>query len=126
MPLCTTKVPKMCEYVRIVEEEADDEPIELPSEEDGTMLLSTLTAQFPGASGLKYRNPDTGTLRGLRVFDGRIQAPDGHWGETLYIAVFPKGEKGKLKLICSHSINYDHVSDTRSTVQCMMQSLAVE
>ncbi|XP_072035788.1 TAR DNA-binding protein 43-like isoform X2 [Amphiura filiformis] len=97
MPLCTTKVPKMCEYVRIVEEEADDEPIELPSEEDGTMLLSTLTAQFPGASGLKYRNPDTGTLRGLRVFDGRIQAPDGHWGDTLYIAVFPKGEKGEEK-----------------------------
>ena len=95
MPLCTTKVPKMCEYVRIVEEENDDEPIELPSEEDGTMLLSTLTAQFPGASGLKYRNPETGTLRGLRVFDGRIQAPDGLWGETLYIAVFPKGEKGK-------------------------------
>ena len=83
----------MAAYIRVVEDELDSERevIELPVEPDGTMLLSTLTAQFPCASGLKYRNPGTGSLRGLRVVDGGIQPPDGVWGDHLYIAVFPKG-----------------------------------
>lgn len=38
----------------MVEEEFDD-AVELPVESDGTLLLSTLSAQFPGATGLKYR-----------------------------------------------------------------------
>lgn len=42
------------EYLQVAEEEGE-EPIELPTEEDGTLLLSTLSGQFPGASGLKYR-----------------------------------------------------------------------
>ena len=81
----------MAAYIRVVEDESDPEVIELPVEPDGTMLLSTLTAQFPCASGLKYRNPGTGSLRGLRVVEGRIQPPDDVWGDHLYIAVFPKG-----------------------------------
>ena len=81
----------MATYIQVVEELTDDEAIELPVEPDGTMLLSTLTAQFPCASGLKYRNPGTGSLRGLRVVEGRIQPPDDVWGDHLYIAVFPKG-----------------------------------
>ena len=36
-------------------EEEEEEPVELPVEADGTLDLSTLTAQFPGATGLKYR-----------------------------------------------------------------------
>jgi len=38
----------------VVEEEFDD-AIELPVESDGTLLITTLSAQFPGATGLKYR-----------------------------------------------------------------------
>lgn len=52
-------------YVKVVDED-NEEPIELPAEPDGSLLLSTLSAQFPGACGLKYRNSDTGTFRGLR------------------------------------------------------------
>lgn len=54
------------EYVKVLEDEGE-EPIELPLEEDGTLLLSTLQAQFPGTCGLKYRNPDTGAMRGVRL-----------------------------------------------------------
>lgn len=32
-----------------------DDAVELPIEDDGTLLLTTLSAQFPGATGLKYR-----------------------------------------------------------------------
>ena len=80
----------MHQYIQVAEEE-HEEPIELPSEEDGTLLLSTLAAQFPGACGLKYRNPDTGGMRGIRLVDGRLHPPDALWSSHLYVTVFPKG-----------------------------------
>lgn len=54
------------EYVQVVEDEGE-EPIELPLEDDGTLLLSTLQAQFPGTCGLKYRNPESRAMRGVRL-----------------------------------------------------------
>ena len=80
-------------------EEEEDEPIELPSEEDGTLLLTTLAAQFPGACGLKFRNPDTRAWRGVRLSEGRLYPPGaggdaGAWGAHVYVSVLPKGEKG--------------------------------
>lgn len=78
-------------YIQVAEDEGE-EPIELPCEEDGTMLISTLTSQFPGSSGLKYRNPETGTMRGLRLCDGHLQAPDHGWRSvSMYYCAFPKG-----------------------------------
>ncbi|XP_022238707.1 TAR DNA-binding protein 43-like isoform X3 [Limulus polyphemus] len=76
----------------LVSEDENDESIELPCEEDGTLLLSTLSAQYPGASGLKYRNPDSGALRGVRLVEGRFYPPDAGWGNHVYICVFPKVE----------------------------------
>lgn len=81
----------MNQYIQVAEEE-NEEPIELPSEEDGTLLLSTLAAQFPGACGLKYRNPETGGMRGIRLVEGRLHPPDAIWGSHLYVTVFPKGK----------------------------------
>lgn len=78
-------------YIQVAEDEAE-EPIEVPCEEDGTLLLSTLAAQFPGCCGLKYRNPGTGTMRGIRLTDGKLNPPFGTgWGNSLYVCVFPKG-----------------------------------
>ena len=31
------------------------QPVELPAEDDGTLLLTVLQSQFEGATGLKYR-----------------------------------------------------------------------
>lgn len=53
-------------YVQVTEDEADS-PIELPVEEDDSLLLSTLTSHFPDASGLKFKNPESGGFRGLRL-----------------------------------------------------------
>ena len=80
----------MSQYIQVTEDEAE-EPIELPTEDDGTMMLTTLAAQFPSACGLKFRHPDTGGLRGIRLVEGRLHSPDEGWGSNLYIAVFPKG-----------------------------------
>lgn len=83
------------EYLQVAEEEGE-EPIELPTEDDGTLLLSTLSAQYPGASGLKYRNPENKSVRGVRLSDGRLHPPpDGGWGSHIYYCVFPKENKRK-------------------------------
>lgn len=79
------------EYLQVAEDEGD-EPIELPTEDDGTLLLSTLVAQFPGVSGLKYRNADSKTMRGVRLTDGRLHPPpETGWGSQVFYCVFPKG-----------------------------------
>jgi hypothetical protein len=81
----------MTQYIQVAEDEGE-EPIEIPSEEDGTLLLSTLSAQFPGACGMKYRNPTTGNFRGIRLTDGTLFPPDGNWGTNVYVVVFAKGQ----------------------------------
>ncbi|CAH1102200.1 unnamed protein product [Psylliodes chrysocephalus] len=83
------------EYLQVAEDEGE-EPIELPTEDDGTLLLSTLSAQFPGSSGLKYKNPETKTFRGVRLSEGRLHPPpDGGWGSQVFYCVFPKENKRK-------------------------------
>jgi hypothetical protein len=78
-------------YIQVAESE-DDEAIELPCEPDGSILLSTVSSQFSGASGLKFRNPETKTLRGLRLVDGKLMAPEKGWAAyQTYYCVFPRG-----------------------------------
>lgn len=86
---------KMTVYVKVIEDEGE-EPIELPTEEDGMLLLTTLTAQFPGCSGLKVKIPDTNTMRGIKLINGRLHPPETGWGDNFYQCVFPKENKRKL------------------------------
>ncbi len=74
----------------LVAEDFNDDPIELPIEEDNTLLLSTLQAQFPGATGLKYKNPETKAIRGIRLNDSKLHAPGNSWGAHVFYCVFPK------------------------------------
>ncbi|XP_075221003.1 TAR DNA-binding protein 43-like isoform X2 [Lycorma delicatula] len=85
---------KMSSYLQVAEDEGE-EPIELPSEDDGTLLLSTLSAQFPGTCGLKYRNPESRTMRGVRLVDGRLHPDDDGWGNNVFYCVFLKENKRK-------------------------------
>ncbi|XP_065219473.1 TAR DNA-binding protein 43-like [Planococcus citri] len=79
-------------YVR-VSEDTGEEPIELPVEQDDTLLLSTVSAQFPCVSGLKYAVENY--YRGVKLCEGRLYPPDGYWGKTVYYCVFPKENKRK-------------------------------
>ncbi|XP_049887651.1 TAR DNA-binding protein 43-like [Pectinophora gossypiella] len=86
------------EYIRVSEDEDESNAVEIPCELDGTLLLSTLVAQFPGACGLKYRHPETKSIRGIRLSDGRLHSPgEVGWGKYLYICVFPKENKRKME-----------------------------
>ena len=82
-------------YVKVTDDENSSEPIELPLEADNTLFLSSITAQFPGACGLKYRNPETQTLRGLRLVDGVMFLPTSqeYWEDLVYITAFPNKRK---------------------------------
>lgn len=55
-----------------------------------------------GACGLKYRNADSGNLRGIRLVDGRLHPPpEGVWGNQVYFCNFPKG----IIICCTHLQN---------------------
>jgi len=94
---------KMSTYLKVSEDEGE-EPIEVPTEEDSTLLLSTLQAQFPGASGLKFRNPDSGGMRGVRITEGRFHPPESGWGTNVFVCVFPKGIHRKCRLILLYTV----------------------
>ena len=77
-------------YIRVAEDE-NEEPMEIPSEDDGTVLLSTVAAQFPGACGLRYRSPASQCMRGVRLVEGVLHAPESDWGNLVYVVNYPKG-----------------------------------
>ncbi|XP_043919669.1 TAR DNA-binding protein 43-like isoform X1 [Protopterus annectens] len=85
----------MAEYIRITEDE-NEEPIEIPTEDDGTVLLSTVTAQFPGACGLRYRNPVSQIARGVRLVEGILHPPETGWSNLVFIVNYPKDNKRKM------------------------------
>ncbi|KAF5905668.1 TAR DNA-binding protein 43-like isoform X1, partial [Clarias magur] len=76
-------------YIRVAEEE-NEEPMEIPSEDDGTVLLSTVAAQFPGACGLRYRSHISQCMRGVRLVDGVLHAPENGWGNLVFVVSYPK------------------------------------
>ncbi|KAJ8371077.1 hypothetical protein SKAU_G00111050 [Synaphobranchus kaupii] len=82
-------------YIRVAEDE-NEEPMEIPSEDDGTVLLSTVAAQFPGACGLRYRSPVSQCMRGVRLVEGILHAPESDWGNLVYVVNYPKDNKRKM------------------------------
>lgn len=86
-------------YIKVGEYENDPDPIELPIEKDDSISLSSITAQFPGASGLKYRNPSSQTIRGLKMVEGVLYLPSQNedWENYVYFVVNPKDNKRKME-----------------------------
>ena len=79
-------------------QDENDEPVEIPTEQDGSLSLSSVCAQFPGATGLKYRNPETNTLRGVRMTGDVMYPPSEQgWGLYTYFCVRAKGEMSLKK-----------------------------
>lgn len=101
-------------YIRVAEDE-NEEPMEIPSEDDGTVLLSSVAAQFPGACGLRYRNPESQCMRGVRLVEGVLHAPENDWGSLVYVVNYPKGEKLLTVHVFSHKyiINVSLVASSR-------------
>ena len=80
-------------YVAISESETED-PIEVPVENEGGVLLSSVQSQFPSAVGLKFRNPNNRAFRGVRLADGVLYPPEGGWGDGVYLVNTVKTQTG--------------------------------
>jgi len=78
-------MPSTSLYVRVAEKVGSEDFLELPQEDDGNLLLSTIQAQYPSAIGLKYKG-ESGGWRGLKAADNILHAPHEGWGDaTFYI-----------------------------------------
>ncbi len=94
----------MTSWVNVSLDESE-EPVEVPAEEDGTITLSSILAQFPNTIGLKYRNPETQKWRGVRIQENVLYPPteEGGWGQETYVCVrnksaeSPKRDESGLK-----------------------------
>lgn len=82
--------------VRVQEsEEEGSESIEIELQDDNSILLTSLTSLFPEATGLKYRHPETNTLKNVKLVDGKLVGlePFTVWSAVQsYICVFGRGE----------------------------------
>lgn len=85
-------------YLRVSEDFGEEE-LEVPLEDDKTLLLTTLQSCFPTASGLKFRNPASGCYRAVKLskIDTEMKfvppgTGDDGWDceKTNYFCVFPK------------------------------------
>lgn len=97
-------------FIKVCESEGS-ETVEVPLEADGTLLLTTLTAQFPKCTGLKYLASETHCFRGLRLVGDRIHPPfDSDWPDNVFYCVFPK-DNNKRK-------SDEDTEDTKQKVKC--------
>lgn len=78
-------------FVAPNEENADEEGIEIPLEEDSTCCLKVVQSQFANAVGLRFRAPDTGRMRALKMDEnGKLYPPAQGWNSLTFIVVVDK------------------------------------
>lgn len=89
-------------YIKVCEDFGEEE-CEVPLEDDGTLQLATLQSCFPGATGLKFRNPLTSNYRAVKIDCSSKFHPPGICEDDLwacksitYICVFPKNVDTKV------------------------------
>lgn len=81
-------------YVQVSDSENSD-PIDMPTEGDNSLLLSTLEAQYPGVIGLKYRVNNR--LRIVRLNEGKLYPPEDGWLDRIYMCNFRNTPTAKRK-----------------------------
>lgn len=100
-------------YVKIVDHLESDDVIELPTNESGFMDLSTLQAQYPNASGLRFK--DGSAWKGITLEDGALHPPEDGWGEKEFFVTL----SGKRKSASGIS----HGPDAKVIRKTMEESL---
>uniref|UniRef100_A0A0K0F1E5 TAR DNA-binding protein 43 (inferred by orthology to a human protein) n=1 Tax=Strongyloides venezuelensis TaxID=75913 RepID=A0A0K0F1E5_STRVS len=76
-------------YVSVIDP-FSKEIIELPTHEDDSLTLSTLSHAIPGACGLKYHNAESGTQRALLMDPAGLKflSPFGGWKGKQFTVIF--------------------------------------
>ena len=65
------------------------EVVDIEVEAGGTLLLSSLKAIWPNATGLTFVS-ENGRKRSVRVFSSKLFPPQGKWGDRTYEVVIPE------------------------------------
>ena len=77
-------------YIRVRGSDESEGLVEVPTESNGTMMLSTLVGQFPKAIGLRFKS-ESGGWRGVAISEEELfQIPLAGWGSTEYNVVRPR------------------------------------
>ncbi|KAK2702031.1 hypothetical protein QYM36_019344 [Artemia franciscana] len=66
--------------------------IELPLEDDDSLLLTTLKSQFPDAIGLTFYCESSQGTRGLKLNEGKLWPPREGWSNIIYSCTSIKGK----------------------------------
>ena len=77
------------QYVKVSNSEAE-EPIEIPAEDEGTLLFTTISSQYPGITGLRYRLGDH--IRAVKITNNKFYPPEDGWNDLVYFCVYPKSK----------------------------------
>lgn len=74
----------------LVLDPTDNDPVEILLSKDGSLPITSLDHAFPGAHGLKYKNPSTGGKRIVSFDDNKkaFMAPSDGWGGKLFDVIF--------------------------------------
>jgi len=102
----------MAGYVTIRDAVGEDECVEVPTERDGTLLLSTVQAQFPGSVGLRYQG-GSGLWRACRMIEGVIDAPIEGW-DGITFSVVKQGVKRAPGANNQNNMNNESISPPSS------------
>jgi len=91
-------------YIKVGDDEDAEVFMELPTENDGSILLSTIQAQYPCAIGLKFQS-SSGSLRGVKISDNILYPPFDGWGDRQYTTAVSKQDKDTTKRKINGLIN---------------------
>ncbi|KAK5974301.1 RRM domain-containing protein [Trichostrongylus colubriformis] len=75
------------EFVVVSDNSGD--PMELPTASDNSLFMTTLQSSYPGATGLKYKNPKTGALRAVAVDASglKLLPPLDGWEDKVFTVI---------------------------------------
>ncbi|KAJ1345818.1 hypothetical protein KIN20_000436 [Parelaphostrongylus tenuis] len=75
------------EYVVVAD--SNGEAMELPTAPDNTLFMTTLQSSFPGATGMKFKNPKTGALRAVAVDASgtKLLPPADGWDDKVFTVI---------------------------------------
>jgi len=68
-----------------ISDESESQVILVPTENDDTILLATISSQFAGSIGLRYKC-EAG-LVAVKYSDHKFYPPTGGWSDTTYFCV---------------------------------------
>ena len=79
-------------FIQVVESENSSEILEMPLEDDQTLLEATLVSQFPGAIGLRYK-ADSGAWRAVKASGTSFIHPGGEWAlDAKYVVTYGRSD----------------------------------